>query len=342
MITAFGLDIGSSLIKAAWLSGTPGQLALKSCISFPSSAKGMLSESPFDQEEMAQVLHKLVNDAKIATKSVHLALPDSQVFTKVIDMPPLSDKELASAINWEAEQYIPAPLETITLSWSILRRDVQNTGQNSTQVLLVGAPTLLIKKYQHILKLAGLSIVSIETEIIAAIRSCVIVSPTTSTLLLNIGAMGTTIAIVQNGIIVFTYTIPIGGVGMSRAIAVDFGFSLAQAEEYKKIYGIADKNLGAKIGHAVEPILLSLLGEIKKALAFYGEKYKNATPISQIVLSGGTAKMPGIDLFFVQNLSIETVTANPWQAQHIQGVPQQLQDNASQFGVVVGLAMKEE
>ncbi len=341
MINAFGLDIGSSLIKAVWLGGGGGQFSLKSCISFPSTVKGMSSESPFDQEEMAQILHKLVTDAKITTKSVHLALPDGQVYTKVIDMPPLSEKELASAINWEAEQYIPAPLETITLSWSVLRKDPQSTGQNAMQVLLVGAPTVMIQKYQHILKLAGLTIVSIETEIIAAIRSCLAVTNGSSVLLINIGAMSTTIAIVQNGIICFTYTVPIGGVGMSRAIAVDFGFSLAQAEEYKKIYGMADKNLGDKIGHAIEPILLSLLGEVKKALAFYNEKYKNTSPISQITLSGGSAKMPGIDLYFVQNLGIETITANPWQTHRIQGVPQQLQDNASQFGVVVGLAMKE-
>jgi len=337
---SFGLDIGTSMIKAVWLSGSMGSYVLKSCISVPTPPKGMQSESPFDQEEMAQILRKVYADAKISTKNVHIALPDGQVFTKVIDMPQLSDKELSSAITWEAEQYVPAALSEMTLSWNVLRQGVNLGSDKSMQVLLVAAPTALIKRYQNIVEMAGLKVVSIETEIISVIRS-VIAQNAPSTLIVSIGAQNTTIAIIQEGTLVFTYTIPLGGTSINRAIAVDFGFSLQQAEEYKKVYGISDKNLGAKIGHAIEPILISLLSEVKKALAFYSEKYTTVSPIKQIILSGGTANLPGMDMYFAHNLGIESVVANPWNALKMQSIPQTLHDTAAQFPVAVGLALKE-
>src|SRR5690349_8492762 len=117
---SFGLDIGSTNMKAVWLDKSGNSYSYGTSGVFPTPAKGMLSESSFDQEEMAGAIKKLVHDAKIKTTSVNFALADNQVYSKVIEMPMLSEKELESAIYWEAEQYIPAPLPTLTLSKMVL------------------------------------------------------------------------------------------------------------------------------------------------------------------------------------------------------------------------------
>src|SRR5664279_5513705 len=103
---SFGLDIGTSSIKVVWLNREKNSYVYNSAMKTLTAAQGMQSESPFDQQEMAQQINKLVIDAKITTNNVNVALPDMHVFTKVIDMPVISEKELASAIYWEAEQYI--------------------------------------------------------------------------------------------------------------------------------------------------------------------------------------------------------------------------------------------
>jgi type IV pilus assembly protein PilM len=162
-----------------------------------------------------------------------------------------------------------------------------------------------------------------------------------NTLIVNIGAMSTSLAIVKGGIIVFTYSIAIGGAAINRAIASDFGFSLPQAEEYKKTYGISQQELGGKISDSTKPILLSIIGEVKKALAFYKDKYKNDTPLQQVLLTGGTAKLPGIDLFFAQNCEIETATANPWHVLGEQQIPREILDNASDYTIAIGLALRD-
>src|SRR5689334_2666366 len=101
----FGLDIGTTSIKVAYVSREKTTVAYNGSLSVVTPSQRMSSESPFDQQEMAQVINKLVIDAKITTNNVNIALPENHVYTKVIDMPLLSDNELSSAIYWEAEQY---------------------------------------------------------------------------------------------------------------------------------------------------------------------------------------------------------------------------------------------
>lgn len=344
-IKPFGLDIGITTMKAVWFSEGKDGLLLNSSAILPTPPKGMISESPIDQEEMAKGIRKIVEEAKITTPYVNAALPENQVYTRILEMPPLSDKELSSAIYWEVEQYIPVPLTSLTVDWKVLKRPA-NQEEGKMEVLLVGAPIALIDKYQKIFSMAGLSISSLETEVLSVVRALVPRvkqgnSSFPNSLIVHLGAVSTSLAIVRSGTIVFTYSISTGGSSINRAIAADFGFSASQAEEYKKAYGVSQDSLDGKIGKAATPILMSIITEIKKALAFYSEKYKNDFPIAQILLSGGTAKLPGIDLFFAKNLGIESAIANPWLVLSNQQVPKDILENAPDYTIAVGLAQKD-
>ena len=337
---SIGLDIGMTKIKAISLSRVNNAFVLNSFQVMDTPLKGMLSESPLDEQEMAQALKKAVEGLKVNSKSVNIALSDNQVYTKVIEMPTLSDKELSLAIYWEAERHIPVALSTISLVWSVLRRPSNSSANEKMQVLMVGAPTTLINKYQKVLQMAGLSINSIETETLAIVRA---LAPNNlpPTIIVSIGAINTSLAIIKDGILVLTYSIQTGGNAITRSIEVDFGLTPSQSEEYKKTYGFSKVGAGQKVGKSTEPILSSILLEIKKALAFYSQKYKDNAIIQQILLSGGTAKLPGIDLFFAENLGIETVVANPWKILANQQVPLEIQNGTADYTIALGLAMRD-
>lgn len=348
MNKTFGLDIGATSIRAVWLSREKNGFQLTSHIVLPTPVKGMLSEAPLDMEEMAGAIKKAVETAKITTKNVNIALAENQVYTKIIEMPLLSDKELALAINWEAEQFIPVPISSVYLVWTVLNPAQKNQKKvsNKTQVLVVGAPSVTINKYQKILAMSGLNIVAIETETLSIVRALAYQKAVGSnfppSIILNMGSISTGLALVIDKIIAFTYSIPVGGIAMNRAIEADLGLSLLQAEEYKKVYGISRGGPSEKIGKAVEPILNSILSEVKKVMDFYSGKYKEHGPIQQIILSGGTAKLPGIDLFFAEHCGIETVTANPWGVLvNDQTLPQDLRNKAPDYTIAIGLAMRE-
>lgn len=335
----FGLDIGATSLKAVWLEEKSG-FFLKAAIAIPSPSKGMMSESPLDEEEMAQAIQKIAVQGKIDSRLVNVALPENQVYTKVLEMPVLSDRELRSAIYWEAEQYIPIPLQNITLTWNVLEKPSKPFSGDKMQVLMVGAPTMLVNKYQKIITMANFTISSMETEILSVIRSLVIGTNFPPTFIINIGSLSTSFAIIRNNIMVFTYSISVGGAAINHAIASDFNITAQQAEVYKKTYGVSDQALGGKIGQATEPILSSIIVEVKKSLAFYSQKYRDL-PIRQIILAGGSANLPGLDVYFANSCGIETVVANPWKILAPQPVPKDIVDNASDFVVAVGLAMRK-
>ena len=335
----FGLDIGQTMIKAVSLSLEKDGYLLNAVLSTPTPENGMLSESPLDQQEVAKIIRKMIDDAKIDTKEVSIALPENQVYTKVIEMPPLSDKELSSAIYWEAEQQIPVPLANITLDYKVLERPQKGEDTSSMKVLLVGAATKLLSKYEKVVSLAGLDIAAIETEVLAVIRSTVPDESFPTSLIVCIGTFNTSLTIVRHNIIIFTYSIPTGGAAISRAIASTFNFSMHQAEEYKKVYGLLENDFGGKIAQAMEPILMAILSEIKKAFAYYRNIYKEE-PIRQIMLSGASAKLPGLTGFFAKRAGIETLIVNPWKILSDQDVPKEIIDNAPEYTVAVGLAMR--
>jgi type IV pilus assembly protein PilM len=339
--STFGLDIGTSKIKAVWLNREKDVISYNSALSVDTPSPGIQSESPFDHQELAQKINKLIYDAKITETKVSISLPENHVFTKVIEIPPLTEKELSSAIRWEAEEHIPAPIDTMSLAWSILKRPRSNTNEQKMQVLLVAAPNQLIKKYQSILELAGLSIVAIETETLAIVRGVFRDPNPPTSIIMNMGSLNTSLSIVQGGAIIFNYSIPLGGIALTRAIASDFGLNISQAEEYKKTYGLSDKNLGGKVAMAIEPIFTNILTEVKKAIGFYNERYKNESPLTQILLAGGSAGLPGIDVYFVKNIGLETVIANPWKMLNIVGAPVSLQNSGSEYTIACGLALKE-
>ena len=340
---SFGLDIGVSNIKAVELGADKNSFRLNACIVVPSPPKGMLSESPVDEEEMAQAIKKAVDDAGISGKRVNVALPENQVYTKVVEMPYLSDRELASAIYWEAEQYIPIPLPSVSLSWNIIKRSAKPQPNEKMEVLMVGAPALIVKKYQKVVGMAGLTINNMETEILSTVRAFTAFTPVNSitpSIIVSIGAISTSLAIVIGTNLVFTYSMPIGGSAINRAISADFGLSTIQAEEYKKTYGIAKGPLGARIGKATEPIISSILSEVKKAIIYYSQKYKDSR-IEQIILSGESAKLPGIDVYFANSAGIESVVANPWKFLNPADVPKEILDRAPDYSIAVGLALRD-
>lgn len=337
---SIGLDIGLTKIKAVSLSRQNNGFVLDSFNEMSSPPKGMLSEAYSDQEELAQTIKETVMNLKVNSKNVNIALSDNQVYTKVIEMPVLSDKELSLAIYWEAERHIPVALSTITLVWNVLKRPLSSSADEKMQVLMVGAPTNLISKYQKILQMANLTLNSIETETLAIVRA--LVSPNLPpTIIVSIGAINTSLAIIRDGILVLTYSIQTGGNAISRSIEADFGLTPSQGEEYKKTYGFSKIGPGQKVGKSTEPILASILLEIRKVLAWNSQKYKDDSIIQQILLSGGTAKLPGIDLFFAENLGIETAVANPWKILGDKPLPEGILNSTSDFTIALGLAMRD-
>ncbi len=336
-----GLDLGSYSLKVIELKKTGAKFSLLSYGSIASPPGGLLSDSPVEHEAVSQAIKKLFKDAKISSKEIRVALPESQVFTFVIETPPLSEKELSSSIRWEAEQYIPIPLEEVVLDWKILTRGLKETDKN--QVLLVAAPKRVTDKYQKVLDMAGLNPLSLETELIAATRSLTeSVSQLNNIMVVNMGAGTTDFSILSNKTLLFTRSINAGGIAFTRAIKQDLQLEDAQAEEYKKAYGLEEDKLEGKVGMVLKPLMNSIIDEMKKGIGFFSEKYPNSK-LDVLLLSGGSSLIPGLIPYFTKELGIETQIGNPLASVELDKkiASNFTASDASAYAVSVGLAMRE-
>ncbi|KKR32214.1 MAG: Type IV pilus biogenesis ATPase PilM [Candidatus Gottesmanbacteria bacterium GW2011_GWC2_39_8] len=338
--TVIGLDFGSHFIKGVELRENQGHFSLLSLGQIATPPKGLFSDLPIDEQVMIDTVIRLIKEMKVSTKLVNTALPESQVFTRVIEVPRVSDKELSSALQWEAEQYIPLPLEEVNLDYAVINENM--TDREKMEILLVAAPLKLIEKYTRILESAGLNPASLETEIIAAARALSpVMAKDAPTLLMNIGSSMTDIAVVNNSLINFTRTLSIGGEMIIKSISQELGFSMVQSEEYIKAYGIEKDKLEGKIFAAAKTVVDSLIEEVKKTISYYKEKH-NDKEIKSLVLSGGVAKMPGLVFYIASEVGLETQIGNPIMSiSKDEKIFGKLGAEVVSYSVACGLALKE-
>ena len=334
----FGLDIGSQNIKIVQLKPNGQNYELKTIGNGPSTGKGILSESEADLTSLAVAVKKLYSDLKVTTRNVVVALPEDQVVTRIITLPKLTDEELESALKWEAEQYVPFPLAEATLTYEIL--DGQKSPEGKMTVLLVAALNRLIDKTVKVVKAAGLVPVSIETEMLSMVRSLTDASKDII-LFLDLGAKSVDIAITDNGRLCLTRSVATAGEALTRSISSELGLEFAQAEEYKRAYGINPANLNGKVAKAIEPAMEAVAKEVDQAVQFFQTANKGKM-VKQIIASGGTSLLPHIVLWLTKRVGVETEIGDPFKKVVASDLLQKLpKESRCLYAIAVGLAMKE-
>lgn len=339
MDTIVGLDIGSHSVKLIELSRDKKVTTLVAAGSAPTPPKALSGTTNKELETIAVIIKKLFKDTGAKADTIAVALPESQVFTRIIEVPALSPRELSSAIKWEAEQYIPLPLDDVTVDFTVLR-DASMTGTNKLDVLLVASPKVLVEKYVRMLSMADISVSAVETEILSTTRALGRSVPAIkSVMIVSLGAQTTDIAILRAGVLAFTRSISAGGEALSRTLSQKLGFEMIQAEAFKRTYGLQKDKLEGKIAAAVSPVIEMIKGEMVRAMAYYEQKY-TGDKIELVLLCGGTARLPGLIVHLAEVLGVEVQLANPWTGITRDARFKVLEEEGAVFTVAVGLALR--
>lgn len=337
-----GLDIGFSSIKIVALSFDNNQFKLMTLGSIPTPQPGMISDADSDLEAVAITIKKLFQATKIEHNEVITALPEAKVFSRVIDdLPYLSDSELASAIIYASEEFIPMPLADVNLNWQVLYRLDGKNKDARTIVFVVASPKNVVSRYTRVLTMANVKPKVLETETIAVTRSLVGNNPfSPSTLIIQMGAATTDFATISKGLIWLTRSISTAGMSLTRTLAQHFNFEFSQAEEYKKIYGLLEEQLEGKVYEVLKPVIDVIASEARRIIQSFQTKYPQ-DPIKRVVLSGGGAKMPGLVVYLANLLGLEVQEADPWYliAKDKSLIPKLAQE-APSYAVAVGLALR--
>lgn len=333
MSAQLSLDIGTTSVKLIVLDGK--RITNAAIVGNPLGKIQITTDQEANQ--LAETIKKLLTDNKISQKQARIVISDSAAYSRVIAMPILSQAELSSAIQWEAEQYIPVALDEVELSWDVIERPDRKTGNEKMKVFLVASPKSIITGVISTLSRIGIEPLFIETETISAARSLILNHKYQDpSLLVSAGASSINLAIFNKDTLLFVYRINSGGSALTRAISQSLQLAPNQAEEYKRTYGLQTNVLEGKLPAAMAPITQSLVGEINRSQSFFTQNYQNLR-LARLILAGGVALTPGIVQFLSAQIGLEVDLGDPYLGLQ---VPPQIQNLGVVYAPAVGAAMR--
>jgi type IV pilus assembly protein PilM len=289
------------------------------------------------QKQLAESVKALFKEAGINNDKVVFAIPESSVFTRLLELPNIKEDELEGAVYYQAKQLLPIPIEDVQMSYLPLGH---NDAKNAHDVLFVAAPTKIVDIYKMVADYADLDLLAIETESIAVGRAVYKSMKHKDCIILDFGAQSTDMSIMSDGNLVFSQSIAIGSDSLTQALVNQYNFDYAQAEQYKRNYGLIQTAVKGKIFETLKPIVDMIFTEVKRGIEFYKSHTLQPAP-SLIILSGDGALLPGLDSYITQDLSIKSELADPWKGIEIPGKFKDIVEKVKPAYVVsVGLSMK--
>lgn len=337
-----GVDISTTAVKLLQLSQVGSRYRIDHYALEPLPPNAVVEKNIVEVDVVGQAIRRAVARAGIRTKLAATAVAGSAVITKVITMPAdLSEEDLESQIQSEANQYIPYPLDEVSLDFEVLGPAPNNPELMS--VLLAASRTENVDIRVAALEAGGLTAKVVDVEAFAMenafrlIADQLSVSKDAVIALVDVGATMTTLIVLKNQRTIYTREQVFGGKQLTDEIMRRYALSFDEASLAKRQGGLPDS-----YEHEVlEPFKEAMTQQISRLLQFFfaGSEYSR---VDQIVLAGGSVVIPGIVEMVEQQLGVPTVVANPLAgmalAPRIQAA--QLQQDAPALMIAAGLALR--
>ena len=341
-----GIDIGTHSIKVVRLKPRGQGYQLLNFGLMPLEPDTIIDGNIANAEAIVEAIRNLIRMEKIKAKEVATAVSGQSVIVKRIRLPQMTEQELSEAIQGEAEQHIPFEMADVNIDFQILpsaREDDERSG-NQMDVLLVAAKKAQIRDYTNLLTTAGLNPVVVDIDAFALENSYEVATGQEAGVvaLVDIGATTMNINIMKAGAALFQRDIAVGGKRYTAAIQRELKVSYEQAEALKMGLGIADKHRQEEVLAVMAGISGELVEEIQRSFEFFRTTAADAV-IDKMVISGGCAKIKGLDRFLSYRLGLPVSVANPFQGLYYSDKvfdPEYLHDMAPLAAVSMGLALR--
>jgi type IV pilus assembly protein PilM len=375
-----GIDIGTSSVKIVELSKEGNHVVL--------SNYGIMDGSDFfgevqngsntpsglklSENDIASVLKQLLDAAKIKTDKVVMSIPFFSSFLTVMEMPNISQKEIESAIPFQARSYIPVPLSEVVLDWLVIPEfsspspvapakvsniasaaaddgkgniasvvpDAVQVKKEKISVLLIAVPKEVVSKYQRIAKALNLELVALESESFSLARS-LIGEDKGTIMLVDFGARSTNLTIIDRGYIFMSHSADLSGKEITKMVARSLNVQPQRAEELKKSSGVSSVGSEKGLTQIISPFVEKLVNEIERMNSLFIKK--EGRKIEKIVLTGGSANLPGLVEYLSKSAGVEVIIGNPFSKVKFDPSLEPIlrKDLSSSLAVATGLSMRE-
>ena len=315
-----GIDLGSSSIKIIELTKEADRVLLTNYAIAQTKDDAIFNISELKDEEIAKIIVGLIKQAKISSRRASFSLSVEKTFSTVITLPAMPEKELGAAVPYEAQKYVPLPLDEVVLDWSIIsvgKNKLPETGAggatdsispaggnvgageenvSTIQILLLAVPKEIITRLTKIADLAKLELMALEQEAFSLTRA-LIGNDKSAYVVVDLGRKSTDLIVVDQGFIKMSHNLD----STSKEIIL---------MELDRIVNIFQMRYNKKVG--------------------------------QCLLAGGRANDKELMEFLNTKLKVPVKVGDPFaRVSHSQQVDVFLRELGPQFSVAVGLAMRE-
>ena len=315
-----GLKIGASQLAAARVSNN-GHIELLQVAREPLAQGIVVAGELREPDALAEALKVFFARHKLPRKNVRIGIASNRIGVRIFDMVGIEDdKQLANAIQFRAQEALPIPLDEAVLDYRVLEHLENGEGTPVKRVLLVVAYRDLVERYIGACKQAGIGLAGIDLEAFALLRS--MVPPTDhsngATVALAIGHDRSTFAVTDGRVCEFTRVLEWGGWSLNIALARALDTAPSEVEQFKRamsldtntqIEGLTAEQSAAAFD-AVLKQLQAFARELVSSLSFY-QNQPGSRAIGSIVITGGTAHMPGLAVQLESMIGARVVIGDP-------------------------------
>jgi type IV pilus assembly protein PilM len=276
-------------------------------------------------------------------KNLALALPNAAVISKKILVPAgQTEDDLEMQVETEANQYIPFAIEEVNLDFQVLGPAPNSA--DDIEVLIAASRKEKIIDRVAVAESAGLKAAVMDVDVLAAQTAFELIESQfpeggkdQNIAMVDVGASVMAVNVLRNDQSIYMREQPFGGNQLTQEIQNKFGLSPEEAEAAKRAGGLPD-NYEADV---LQPYMDMLGLEVARALQFFFTSTQH-NQIHHIVLSGGSAAIPGVDEAVSKRVQVNTIIANPFVNMQVSGKikAKSLTQDAPSLMVACGLAMR--
>mgnify|MGYP003393206513 CR=1 FL=1 len=339
-----GLDISSSSVKLVELGQDDSGAYILERFAAESFEKGWITDGQIEKfDEVADAVRRVVTKSGTKTKDVVMAMPQSSVITKKIMLPAgLREEELELQVESEANQYIPFSLDEVSLDFCVVGPSPTSVGD--VEVLIAASRKDRVQDRQGLAEAAGLRPVVLDIESHAsrlAMSRIVSALPNEGhdalIALFEIGADTTSLKVLRDDEMLYDRDQAFGGSQLTQLISRQYGFFFEEAEQ-KKLASDLPEDYEQQI---LAPFVDSLSQEIGRALQYFF----TSTPhhkVHYVMLSGGTATLPGLKDRVTELTGFASMIVNPFDNMKLGAAVREskLHREAPSYLTACGLAMR--
>jgi len=334
-----GLDLGSHTIKFCELIEKKRIWVLKK-FGMKTIPRDVIQEGMVREPELlAKEIDFLLKRHHVTEKNVSISVSGFSVIVKHITMPLMTEAELRSRINYEAEQYIPFDINDVNLDFQIVGNGDK---PNTMNIVLVAAKKDLILDFISTLNSIGLNVAVIDVDCFT-LQNIFTHNYASEeiTALIDIGASKTNINIIQDKQSLQLKDLSIGGDTLTQDICNRIDCSFEDAEEIKHSEA-SDLISQEELKDVKATTAMYWISECKRSL----DSFISANPeksISKVLLSGGSSNIKGFFQLLTEEIKIPVEYLNPFQMfdMSLSGLePEFIEKIAPQACVCMGLGIR--